>query len=212
MPMPTAKPRANDDGVLLLIKLRREHAKEAMRRVVGGFITFPVKVPSATLLLDYLSNMVSCLELMLKLLSGDWGSHKVGEMYKKVFGSDYAKSDLMDRLKDAIMDQKYLVEPASGIAHHIPELEELFHALEGKVKARYSKFSVQIDYELPRSVGEFLRDHAGLFYHRPGRSGEGIDAGLAALRTELDQITKNIDQYLSFGNKFEFHLGRHSIT
>jgi hypothetical protein len=48
-----------------------------MCQVVQGFLTFPVNIPAVTLLLDYLSNMVSCFEFMLKLLSDDWCSHRV---------------------------------------------------------------------------------------------------------------------------------------
>ncbi len=191
--MPTSKPRANDDGVLLLIKLRRQRAKDAMCHVVSGFIRFPVRLPSVVLLLDYLSNMFFCLELMLKLLSKDWGSHNVADMYKEAFGCEYKNPDLMIRLKQAITDQKYLVEPASDIAQDIPELEELFRTLNAEIKSRYKVYSVEVNIELSRGLGEFLRDYAGLFYHRAHRPGEGIDAGLIAFQTEVKQITENIE-------------------
>jgi hypothetical protein len=47
-----------------------------------------------------------------------------------------------------------LVEPASGIADYVPELEKLCYTLDGQVKARSRAFTVEIDYELPRSIGD----------------------------------------------------------
>ena len=91
--MAKAKPRANDDGVLFLVKLRRKNAVAAFRQVVEGFTSFPAKVPSMTLLLDYMSNMLSSLELMLKLLTGNWTSHDVQGMYTTVFNSSHPNPD-----------------------------------------------------------------------------------------------------------------------
>ncbi len=205
--MSTTKPRASDDGVLYLIQKRRKEAKEAMYQVVQRFLKFPVRIPSITFLIDYLSDMVSCIELSLKLLSGNWGSHDVAGMYRDIFGMDYAKSDLMDRLERAIKDQKYLIEPASGIDAKIPEMEELFESLSELLKDRFGSYTVEIDHELTRSVCEFIRDRAGVFYHRHAKPEEDFVSCAAAYRAEVAQIQSNMDLILNRDGTLPFRIG-----
>ena len=210
--MAKAKQRASDDGVLFLIQLRRQNAKEAFAEVVRGFLTFPVKTPRLTLLLDYLTNMVSCLELMLKFLSGDWNSHKVDEMYKTVFGADYTKSDLLLRLKEATMSQKYLVEPANNIANLLPEIEDLYEKLHGEIRSRHSQFGLEVEIDLDLGVGEYLRDNAMKFHKRSGKPGEGLHEGLRAYEGECERISTNIGIHLKNTKSFQFYQGTWSIT
>ena len=72
---------ASDEECLLLIKLKRQHAKAAMKDIVVRFGLPPHYLPKIPTILEYLTNMVYCLELMLKLLSGNWRTHNVGAMW-----------------------------------------------------------------------------------------------------------------------------------
>jgi len=122
------KPHGTDDEILFLIMRRRMQARQAMGQIVDGFQD-SARFPKVAMLLDYLSNMVLCLELMLKLLSQTWENHDLAPLYEKVFGTPYAKSSLLDYIKKAMFNQKYFFEPSSDLATHIPEMEELFLTL-----------------------------------------------------------------------------------
>jgi hypothetical protein len=206
--MATNKPRGSDDEVGLLISLRRGHAWEAMSKIMHGLARVPHEEPTIAIVLDYLSNMAYTLELMLKLLSGNWESHAVGAMYEKVFGQPHTNRDFMDCLKLALTNQKYLFEPVSDpatansstIANFIPEMESLFHALRSKMLGQHRTFCVVKEFSLPLSFGEFLRDHAGLFF-----KGETYHCDLtpefvrqASVRHEeqLRSAASNIAEYL----------------
>src|SRR5262249_8659299 len=143
------KPRGTDDEVCMLICLRRNHAREALITIAEGLSHSPYSLPTFSLLLEYLSNMVPTLELMLKLLSEDWNSHEVDEMTKKVFGQPHPNLDFMSCLKEAVYNQKFLYTPSADpnnpnnktIAHYIPEMENFFIVLRNKVAEKYEKHS-----------------------------------------------------------------------
>jgi len=208
------KPHASDDEVLLLIRMKREYAKNAMCQMIGAFHSDgSYTSPKVTVLLDYLTNMVSALELMLKLLSGDWRTHNVGAMYEAVFESAYTRSDLTRYLEEAMKDQKYLFEPASSISSHIPEMEDLFEALLRKLRVKYEKFHVIKEVDLPASFGQFLRDNVARF-HR-GRIVSGpVDT--QALTKEWEEEVKRkqtaIDLYLKTQQEVRFYEGAGSIV
>lgn len=159
----SSKPRASDDEILLLITLRRQAAWESMQQTVEGYGTPPNLVPSIALLSNYFMNMVFCLELMLKLLSGNWRSHDVGAMYQTVFGSQHSSPQLMQDIKSAIMDQKYLFEPASGLDGNMPDLEQLYDDVLSKLKEAHPQFSITKTVSLPKTFTEYIRDNAERF-------------------------------------------------
>src|SRR5262245_53780133 len=133
------KAHANDGEVLLMIRLKREHAKRAMYEIVTalagtrGPAGVTHREPSIAVLLDYRNAMISTLELMLKLLSGNWQSQNVGAMYETIFGKPHTDPELMEYIKQALKDQKYLFEPASNLGHYIPEMESLYDELKVKI-------------------------------------------------------------------------------
>jgi hypothetical protein len=217
--MAASKPRASDDGILMLIQYRRNNALAAMREIVAGFRAFPVKVPKMSLLVAYLSDMAFCLELMLKFLSGNWDDHNVRKMYAAIFETEYTKSDFLVRLEQTIKSQKYLIEPATGIAEYIPEIEALYDALRGKVRTKQDRFSVQSEYELPASVGEFLRDHVARFYTGetirvpPGANLKAIsDHQMAAWEEDVKNIAANLDHILKLKGSLQVFEGTVHIT
>jgi hypothetical protein len=157
------KPRASDDEILFLITIRRQTAWESMRQIVEGFGTPPNLVPSIVLLSNYFMNMVFCIELMLKLLSGNWMSHDIEGMYQTAFGKSHPSPHLLQAIKSAIMDQKYLFEPASGLDGNVPDLEKLYDEVLSELKKRFLDFSIDRTVSLPKSFTEYIRDHAARF-------------------------------------------------
>jgi hypothetical protein len=161
-----SKPRPSDDECLLLIVLKRKSALAAMRKIVSEFGLPPHKAPNLVTVLEYLTNMSSCVELMLKFLSGDWRSHKVGDMYEAVFGGKHPNQRLMDHLKTALVDQKYLFEPNGGLLSEIEDFEKLHDELKLKIRAKQDRFQVFADIPAPDTFLPYLRDNPGRFYGR----------------------------------------------
>jgi hypothetical protein len=92
--------------------------------------------PGLEVLIDYFVNMVYGLELLLKVLARDWDvpgkskyRHKVGEMYEAVFGRQHVDPLFMRELEDAILDQKFLCEPAKGLVDRVEAIENLWDEL-----------------------------------------------------------------------------------
>ena len=79
-------PHPSINECLLLIKMKRERAKASLQRIVSEFGLPPHHVPSVLTILEYLTGMVYCIELQLKLLSDNWRTHDVAAMYQKVAG------------------------------------------------------------------------------------------------------------------------------
>jgi hypothetical protein len=206
--MATSKPRGTDDEICVLIRLRREHAWKAMSKIVHGLARVPHSMPTVATLLDYLSNMAYTLELMLKLLSGDWRSHNVNGMYETVFGRPHPDSDFMTCLKLALTNQKYLFEPVSDsaqhdgktIAHYIPEMESLFDDLRQKMWHQHRTYFVMKEFNLPMRFGEFLRDNVARFFEGETCHGnvtpEILQQARERYRRQLDAAALTIDEYL----------------
>jgi hypothetical protein len=58
---------------LLLIRMKRDRAKAAMDCIVKRFgVISNEPEPGLEVLLDYLTNMVYALELLLKVMANDW--------------------------------------------------------------------------------------------------------------------------------------------
>lgn len=216
----TAKPRGSDDEILLLISIRRQSAWESMRQIVEGFGEPPHLIPSIAALNNYLTNMVFCIELMLKLLSGNWRSHDVGAMYQTVFGSAAASPQLMGNIKSAIMDQKYLFEPAAGLDANVPELETLYADILKKLKQTYPRFSITKTISLPKSFTEFIRDNAERFCRKQSeRFGPGKpppsdfwETHVAESHQQLQQVRQSFREHASNHSTFDFETRIESLT
>jgi hypothetical protein len=170
-PKPSSQPKQNptQSEALLLIRMKRSRAKGALCEIVKPFCVIGyVPVPGLELLLDYLSNMVYALELLLKVMADDWRepgksrfNHRVGEMYEEVFGRPHASPILMTVLERAIRDQKFLYEPSDRLMDHIPEIEGLWDELTTEFYGRNWQGDATVLREVvaPPEFIQFLRDH-----------------------------------------------------
>ena len=212
-----SKAHASVDESLLLIKIKRRNAMAAMKEIVIGIGLPPHYYPNILTVLDYLTNNVSCIELMLKLLSGDWQSHQVGKMYETIFGKPHANLLLMDEICTALRDQKYLFEPNDGLLAHIGDLENLYDDVKSKLVEKYKKFFVHASIVAPATFAVYLRDHVSRFYSKkvtPTGVQEGpekimdTDTFLDALSQgplrEVREIRSHLDQLIQSGKPFEF--------
>lgn len=208
----TGKPRANDKEVLLLIRLRRLAAKEAMRQIVKRFATPPHYIPEITLLSDYLLNMVLCIELMLKLASGDWDSHNVEDMYRTAFGEDPPSPSLMRAISAGVRNQKYLYEPSSGLENAIPELEALYDELVVRLSQNYPSFEVSKAVSLPPSFARFIRDNPDRFVSIPCPTVQGPGPPPVDIQNQwredyrlyVDQVRTQFGRVVDSGRDFTF--------
>jgi hypothetical protein len=127
--------------------------------------------PDIEVLLEYLTNMVYALELLLKVMSNNWKNHDVGGMYEQVFGKPHDSPELMDVLERAVCDQKFLFEPADGLVDHLPELEKLWYELQFKFDDLYfqANITVQHGVKAPPEFVQYLRDHLRRYLLAEGR-------------------------------------------
>ena len=216
----SSKPRANNDEILLLITIRRQAAWESMRQIVEGFGTPPHLVPSIVLLSNYFMNMVFCIELMLKLLSDNWRSHDIESMYQSAFGKSHPSPQLMQEIKSAILDQKYLFEPASGLDGRVPDLESLYDEVLSKLKEKFPGFSIDRTVSLPKSFTEYIIGHAARFcrFQSPSfgpsnpPSADFWKKHVAESHRQLQQVSQSFRDHADKFNTFECKTHLESLT
>lgn len=139
------------EEALYLAGRKRKAAVAALGEIVSTFRhSLNTPLPSLTSLLDYYNNMIYAIELLLKVASDDWkdagkskNCHNVRKMYSDAFGREYGNPNLLDAIKDGIVNQKFLLEPATGLGERIPHLEDLWEDIVGKYVA--SNWAKNID-------------------------------------------------------------------
>jgi hypothetical protein len=208
---------ASPDECLLLIRLKRENARAAMQKIIVEFAGPPHHAPAVLSILDYLTNMVYCIELMLKLLSDNWRSHDIPAMYQSVVNQPHPDPELLRDIKTALVDQKYLFEPNGGLLSKVPNLEALYQELIVRVRQRHPVYSVQVDIPVPLTLLAYMRDFLPLYYVMKGPTSVGPVSGinLPAMHAALaPQYEKNIREMRAFvdaftknGGKLTFHQG-----
>ena len=159
-----------------MAKIKRERAKAALSSVIKRYGYFSHEpAPGLEVLLDYFNNMVYGIELLLKVLSEDWGPegqsksknrHEVGTMYKAVFQRPYTRSDLLMHLQTAILDQKFIYEPCDTLLDRVPEMEDLWCELKGEFYNRqWGKVErVFKEIKMPDNFARFLCDNIERYY------------------------------------------------
>jgi hypothetical protein len=128
-----------DEAVYMVKIRRRRRAKEAINRIIERYSVISHQpAPGMEVLLDYFTNMVYGLEHLLKVLARDWDTpgkskygHKVGKMYEAIFGRPHSNPAFMKELEEAILDQKFIYEPAKGLLNRIECIEHLWDELRG---------------------------------------------------------------------------------
>jgi hypothetical protein len=204
----TSKPHGSNDEILLLISIRRQSALESMRQIVEGYGEPPHRIPSIAALNNYFTNMVFCIELMLKLLSNNWQSHDAGAMYLTVFRTAHASPQLMQNIKSAIMDQKYLFEPAAGLDTNVPELEKLYTDVLSKLSQTFPKFSIKMTVSLPKSFAEFISDSAERYCRKESNTFGPNNPPPTDLQTKL--VVESHKQLEQVRQSFRDHASKHS--
>ena len=207
------------DECLLLILTKRKAALSALGKIVTEFGRTN-RVPDVLTILDYLTNMVYCVELMLKVLSDKWSTHNVGEMYKDAFGERHTNGDMMAEITTALRNQKYLFVPNGGLLLHVADLEKLHYDLRMKMLEKTSYFKVDIDIAAPANFLAFLRDNIVLFHPQTNvRIAPPSAIKLEAVQDhypknlveDLKRIQKTFDEYIKSGQTLMFHKNETSI-
>jgi hypothetical protein len=206
--MAKTKPKPDENDALFLIVLRRDRAKEAIAEFLGGVTPHGFTLLKPLQILDYLTNMVMCLEMMLKVLADDWKTHNVGQMYQDVFGQPHPRQDLMRAMQYAVVDQKYLLSPASGLFGYVPELEALYDQLFAELQSRYDGYTVEKEYVLPANLLPYLQANVPRFYtpcsdtapHEPDPK-KTIEALQRSWDADLQRISETLKLYLSIQPK-----------
>lgn len=216
-----SKSHATVDECLLLIKLKREAAFAAMKKILVGFGLPPHHAPDVITMLDYLTNMVYCIELMLKLLSDDWVSHNVAKMYETAFGRPHANQQMMAEIKTALLDQKYLFEPKGGLISQVADMEKLNDELVHELRKKHDILRVEVSIPAPPEFMTYLRTNAGRIFEdhpphmqdlpRPRESGVySLEEYVARKTMELKAICDFIDEFRK--NKGELHFYKGQFT
>jgi hypothetical protein len=216
-----SKPHAGEDECLLLIQMKRKVARAAMNKIILAFGEMPLKLPDVLTILEYLTNMVYCIELMLKMLSQDWGSHKVACMYETVFGVAHSNPALMKEIEDAVKSQKYLFEPHGGLLANIADMESLYTELIAKIRENRKAFSVTKQIEVPKQFLAYLRDNFKRFYRKEGpklprppalpRLEEEMKQHEEAVERDLKAIPENLERWLNSQHPVSFHHGQSAM-
>jgi hypothetical protein len=193
---------------LLLIRMKRDRAKVAMDQIVKRFgVISNEPEPGLEVLLDYLTNVVYALELLLKVMADDWRTpgeskfgHRVGEMYREIFGRAHNCPALMTVLERAILNQKFIYGPADRLMDHIPNLEALWDELTAEFYRRHwmEDTTVQREVVAPLEFIQFLRDNLPRFYQaethqwkprlQPEEQIQLLQHRIKALQSELERV------------------------
>ncbi len=213
------KERPSNNDALILIHVRRKRAEDVLRSIIQGFAKplDQVECITVTQILDYLTNMIQCLELSLKLLSGNWENHNISSMYEIIFSRPHANPTLMQSLKSAIMSQKYILGPAAGLIDHIPDMEALHDELTKVLSKNFPGYEYDIMQNLPDNFARFLHDNTVKFlpyspkFNANGMTREQVDAVLlaqyASLDAIIDQARETIDVMTKDGGKLMMFEG-----
>ncbi|MFO0813440.1 MAG: hypothetical protein U0796_09485 [Gemmatales bacterium] len=164
---------ATYEEAIYMVRIKRKRAKEVIAKIItryGSISNEPAL--GLEVLIDYFVNMVYGLELLLKILSDDWKGpkrtrfgHRVGEMYKEVFQREHAKHEFIAELEDAILNQKFLCEPATGLIDRVADIESLWDelVLEYRLRSRDKVNKVEIDIRANADFGMYLAQNPGRF-------------------------------------------------
>jgi hypothetical protein len=159
---------------LVLIRLKRDRAKQSIDQIVKRFGVISNDAdPSLEVLLEYFTNMVYAIELLLKVMADDWKvpgksrfGHRVGDMYEEVFGKPHLCAQLMLLLEAAIVNQKFILEPAEGLMERVPEMECLWDELTFEFYKRQWMDDVFVRREVlaPANFIQFLKTNLHRFF------------------------------------------------
>ena len=192
------------DEAIYMVRVKRRRAKEAMSAIVQRYgIISHEPAPGLEVLLDYFMNMVYGLELLLKVMAKDWETpgkskfgHKVGKMYDAVFSRPHPDPAFMKEVEDAILDQKFICEPAKGLMDRVEAVEALWDELKAEYRKRsWEQVStVHKEVKADASFGQYLLRNVDRFtppptYQHDMRTNE---EKIAMKRAQLEHIQREI--------------------
>jgi hypothetical protein len=192
------------DEAIYMARIKRQRAKGAFDWIIKSNAVFSNSpAPGMDVLLDYFFNMVYALELLLKVLAKDWDvpgktkfGHKVGKMYEAVFGRPHADAAFMKELEDAILDQKYIYEPATGLIKRVEAMEKLWDELKlqylNGAWGRFSKVSKEV--KADASFGAYLLNNVARFTTPPTHRYDPMTAEqkIAMKRAHIECLQREI--------------------
>jgi hypothetical protein len=210
-----------------MAQIKRQRAKEAMSKIVERYgVISHEPAPGLDVLLDYFVNMVYAIELLMKVLADDWRvpnesrfRHNVGEMYTEIFKKAYTTSNLMNLLKDAILDQKFIYEPSSVLAERVPELEALWDELKAEYYRRNFRDlkTLQKTITMPKDFGAYLLHNVERFYinkpvmmdHRTkAEKVQMVEDQIRYLQHQIERLQQSTDEEPDMGKQMDaLHQG-----
>jgi hypothetical protein len=126
----------------------------------------------------------------------------------------------MEDLKEAIKDQKYLFEPAAGLADCLPELESLHQHLWWELQQRHPKFFIEKTVSLPPSFAAFIRDNAhrftrlesGTFSADNPMPPDFVATHMAKSQQRVQEVRNAFAKHAATGQPFDFQMMMSSVT
>lgn len=201
------------DEAIYMVKIKRKRAKEAIDRIIERYSVWSHEpAPGMEVLLDYFVNMVYGLEFLLKVLARDWDNpgrtkygHRVGEMYEAIFRRPHAEPTFMQELQNAILDQKFIYEPANGLLNRIEAIETLWDELKAEyMRGAWGRIStVNKEVQTDAAFGQYLlcnveRFTKGLTYMSDPMTTEDK---IAMKRAQIEQLQREIGRLETEGER-----------
>lgn len=190
------------DEAAYMVTEKRRRARLAITKIMESYASKCIRLRLESLL-DYFSNMVYAIELLMKILARQWDAgkpkpnHNVADMYKEIFGREHAQPDLMAGIKEAILDQKFLIHPKACLLDRLPDLERLWDELsvaydkQNSWTNKVAKDGIELDLNSIR----FLTDNVGKLYYveQVSRPMDTKEARIQNLQDQIDRCQAQIE-------------------
>lgn len=205
------------DEAIYMVRIKRQHAKEAIDRIIARHSVWSYEpVPGMEVLLDYFVNMVYALELLMKVLARDWDNpgrtkfaHRVGEMYEAIFGRPHSDATFMQELQSAILDQKFIYEPANGLLNRIECMENLWDELkEEYTRGAWGRLStVNKEAQTDNAFGQYLLRNVARFTKGPTHTSDPMttEQKIAMKRFQIERLQREITGLENGGEREPTH-------
>jgi hypothetical protein len=201
------------DEAIYMVKIKRQRAKEAINRILERYSVISCEpAPGMEVLLDYFTNMVYGLELLLKVLARDWDNpgetsygHNVGKMYEAIFGRQHTDPAFIKELKDAILDQKFIYEPANGLVNRIEAMETLWDELKVEyMRGAWGRIStVHQEVQTDAAFGQYLLCNVARFTKGPTHVSDPMttEQKIAMKRCQIEHLQREITRLETEGER-----------
>lgn len=206
------------DEAIYMVRIKRQRAKDAIDRIIARYSVWSHEpAPGMEVLLDYFMNMVYALELLMKVLARDWDDsnkktkhgHRVGEMYEAIFGRLHPDPAFMQELQSAILDQKFIYEPANGLLNRIECIENLWDELKSEyMRGAWDRIStVNKEVQTDDAFGQYLLRNVERFTKGPTHTSDPLttEQKIAMRRAHIEQLQGEIRRLETEGEREPTH-------